>query len=293
MRILITGSTGMLGSYLFKALKSDYQVFGTGRKKIYEDSENFLEFNLLDNSFKKLISWSSPNVIVHCAAITNLDFAEKNQDLTFQTNTHSLEKLSNEATDCKIIFISSDAVFSGEISSPDETSNVSPINIYGKSKVLGERSINNNSTNNVAIRTTILGKNVDKQKTGFVEWLVNSLANNLRVELFEDAFFTPVTTWDLAKDIKYIIDSDLKGVNGIVHISSSEPISKYKFGLKLCKELKLNTNLIKPCMLREKSLVAKRSLNQSLNSSYYYAKSNFKQKSVDEVVESIAKRFLF
>ena len=158
---------------------------------------------------------------------------------------------------------------------------------------MGERLIKNNNTNNVAIRTTILGKNVDKQKTGFVEWLVNSLANNLRVELFEDAFFTPVTTWDLAKDIKYIIDSDFKGVNGIVHISSLEPVSKYKFGLKLCKELKLNTNLIKPCMLREKSLVAKRSLNQSLNASYYYAKSHFKQKSVDEVVESIAKRFLF
>ena len=113
----------------------------------------------------------------------------------------------------------------------------------------------------------------------------------MKVKLFEDVYFTPVTTWDLAEDIKYIIDHDIYGINGVIHISSSEPISKFDFGLKLCKQLKLDSNLIEPCTLNDKGFVAKRSKNQSLNSSYYYSTSNIKQKSIEEVVETIAKDF--
>ena len=90
MRLLITGASGMLGATLVQKFSNKFDVFATSRKNFKGNpAKNFLEFDLIENSYSKLIEWSKPNVIIHCAAITDLDYSELNKNTVYAINSES------------------------------------------------------------------------------------------------------------------------------------------------------------------------------------------------------------
>ena len=158
--------------------------------------------------------------------------------------------------------------------------------IYGKSKDLGEFFILNSNRNFLVLRTTIVGLNNFRIKSGFVEWIIDSIKNKKTITLFDDVLFTPITVWDLIKEIIYLIRKD-NGESEILHICGSEDVTKYYFGICLAKELNLEKQYIQKGSIRNYKERAKRSNDQTLDCSYYQKKYNRILPKLSETIKSI------
>ena len=289
MRILITGASGMLGATLVKNWQDKFEVFATDKENFENSSaKNFMEFDLLSESYDALMNWAKSDIIIHCAAITNVDYCEQNPEQAMAVNAESVNKFLKYGSDARLIFISSDSVFPDEIHLASEKDLTSPENVYGKSKEVGENYINNASGEHVAIRTTIVGKNINPSYQGFVEWIVNTVKEGKEIILFDDALFTPITTWHLANEMEWIMKSN---ISGIVHVAGREPISKYDFGKKICEGLELDTKLIRKGSMDNIKFNAKRSNDQTMDSGFYHSISNRFLPSVDETMDIIVEHF--
>jgi len=289
LRVLITGASGMLGATLVEKWQDHYDIYATDKESFIENpAKNFMEFDLLSSSYRSLITWARPNVIVHCAAITNVDICEEHPDQAMEVNAESVKKFLQSDANARLIFISSDAVFPDRLPMATEKDQTSPENVYGKTKETGEKYIKDASGDHIAIRTTIVGKNINPSYQGFVEWIVNSVKNGKEIILFEDVLFTPITTWHLANEMEWVMRSN---ISGIVHVAGGEPISKYDFGKKICEGLELDTKLIRKGSMDNVKFNAKRSNDQTMDSGFYHSLSSRFLPSADETVDIIVEHF--
>ena len=99
-----------------------------------------------------------------------------------------------------------------------------------------------------------------------MEWIVHSVKRGNEIKLFDDTFFTPITTWHLSDELEWVINNQ---ISGIVHIGGTEPVSKYEFGKKICEGLYLDASLIRKGCLNDVTFKAKRSKDQTLDSRNY------------------------
>ena len=289
MRALITGASGMLGAALVKKWQNKFEVFATDKKNFTNSpAKNFMPFDLLSNSYDELMQWAKPDIIIHCAAITNVDYCEENPKQAMAVNADSVKKFLKYGSDSRLIFISSDAVFPDEIHMASEKDQTSPENVYGQTKEIGEKYIEESMGSHVVIRTTIVGKNINPLNQGFVEWIVNSVKSGKDIKLFDDAIFTPISIWDLAKEIEWIMKSD---ISGVFHLVGETPISKYDFGKKICERLGLDTKLIKKGSINDIVFKAKRSKDQTMDSIHYQFISKRSLPIISETIHLIVNYF--
>jgi len=288
-KILITGASGMLGTTFVKDWQDKYDIFATDKDNFTDNPAiKFMEFDLLSEYYDALITWAKPDIIVHCAAITDVDYCEENPEQAMAVNAESVNKFLKYDSGARIIFISSDAVFPDGIHLASEKDQTAPENYYGKTKEVGEKYIKEAIGSHVAVRTTIVGKNINPSYQGFVEWIVNSVKNGKEIDLFDDAIFTPITTWHLVNELGWIMENN---ISGIVHIAGKEPISKYDFGKKICEGLGLDTQLINNGSIDDVNFKAKRLKDQTMDSGYYHFLSNRSLYSVSKTVDIIVKHF--
>jgi dTDP-4-dehydrorhamnose reductase len=291
LNILITGASGMLGLSLASSLMDKHNIFGTGSSDLNNVNFNYLKFDLLNQSYNELIKWCKPDLIIHCAAITDADYCENNPWDALNVNGFSVKKLIDSTKDyVKIIFISTDAVFNDRTHMANESDLTSPENIYGKSKELAEFFLQNSNREFLILRTTIVGLNEFTQRKGFLEWIINSVKSKKAISLFDDVLFTPISIWDFIKEINFIIENDL--INSrVFHLSGSEAITKYEFGLTLIKKLSLDTNYILKGRLINNNFKAKRANNQTLDSLKYEKEFNRKLPNIRQTIISIINRY--
>ena len=259
MNILITGSCGMLGQYFCKYFEKKNNIFKISKRKIFEDqylSIDFLDFN--NKNIRRLEKFVEPDIIIHSAALTNVDLCEKDQAIAKKINYDSTKKIIQIFKGVKIIFISSDAVF-GEKIERFENSEVSPINYYGKTKILSEDLILKQK-NGIVIRTTPIGIN-SLDKNSFVDLMYASLKSNKKINMFKNVFFNPIHSEMLINYIEKIIISKK---NGIWHINGKDICTKYDFAISFCSKLGIDKNLIVSSEYSKKMLYAHRSNNQIL-----------------------------
>lgn len=267
-RVLVTGASGMLGYSLSKFLKNYYDVYRTDVVS-FDECNKFLKFDLEKDDYELLLEWSNPDLIIHCAALTNGNYCQNNPIKAFEINSFSTYKLlKHSKLNTKIIYISTDAVFSSSNKFPNEKTLTNPENIYGKSKELGEFFVLNSNRDFLILRTTIVGKNFLDSKNGFVEWIINSVKKNENVTLFSDVIFNPISIWDFINEIYFLI-SNGNFYNNIFNICGNENITKFDFGLELIREFNLNESYIVDSKISDFSLRAKRSNDQSLDCSKY------------------------
>ena len=279
----------MLGATIVKKWRNRFEVFATDKDNFTNNPvKNFMNFDLMSESYDALMNWAKPDVIIHCAAITNVDYCEDNPEQAMAVNAESVNKFLKYGSDARLIFISSDAVFPDGIHMATEKDQTTPENIYGKTKETGEKYINNALGSHLAIRTTIVGKNINPSYQGFVEWIVNTVKNRKEITLFEDVLFTPITTWHLANELEWIMEND---VSGVIHIAGQESISKYDFGKKICQGLELDTKLIRKGSMDSIKFNAKRSNDQTMDSGFYHSLSSRLLPSADETVNIIVEYF--
>ncbi|CAN5672089.1 SDR family oxidoreductase [soil metagenome] len=235
MRILVTGAAGMLGSTIVERWRQRYEVFATARTPFEAKGWEFRPFDLTEKDHSSLTEWARPDVIVHCAAWTALDACEQEPERTLEINGRSVERLLAAAPNARMIFISSDAVLGDREGPLGEDAPPHPLNAYGRSKQLGEELLAARDAG-VAVRTTVVGWNVDARKQSFVEWMVRALERNEKITLFSDALFNPIAASLLADELEKMLTDGRKGV---WNVSAHDSTSKFEFGKLLAARLGL------------------------------------------------------
>ena len=248
MKILITGANGMLGQDLCPILEDEeFDVIETGHDVLdITDTENIEE---VFENYK-------PDFVINCAAYTNVDKAEDEEELAFKINaqgSENLAKICNEL-DIPILYISTDYVFDGTKKGkylPDDKTN--PINVYGKSKLAGEEAIRKNEKHYI-VRTSWLyghhGKN-------FVETMIG-LKDREELKVVDDQIGCPTWTVELSNGIVKIIKEKMP--YGTYHVCGSGHTSWYGFAKKIFELYGANVNL-QPCTTDEFPRKAKRPKN--------------------------------
>ena len=250
-KILLTGASGLFG-YNYSRYNKKFKLISTQNKKKIS-SKNKINLNLLNKTQlnKKILS-IKPDIIIHAAALTNIEKCESNKKLTRKLNIEVTKNIiqCSKKLGCKLVFISTDHLFSKKKKYFKEKEKTNPLNYYAKSKKISEDLILNNLYNFIIIRTNFFGWGPDHRKS-FSDTIIDNLKKNKNLELFDDVYFNPVNVTYLCYIINKLIQKD---INGVFNVTSNKAISKYKFGLLLCKEFNLNRNLIKPIKLLDKKI---------------------------------------
>lgn len=251
--ILVTGSTGQLGSDIVKELlKRGYSTLSPNRS----------EFNLCsEDSIRNYILNSNCEAIVHCAAYTQVDKAEDEKDLCIKINATATKHIVKCAKilDIPMIYISTDYVFDGtkdgEYTENDETN---PINIYGESKLAGEKYVQEILDKYYIVRTSwvfnINGKN-------FIETMLRLSKANNQLSIVNDQIGSPTYTKDLSR---LLVDMLETSKYGLYHATNEGYCSWYEFANTIFKLANINID-IKAINSNEYASRAKRPLNSKLS----------------------------
>ncbi len=233
MKIGITGANGMLGKALIMHLSKVHKLFATSRNQGLEgENIDWNCFDLTDNML--LLKWLNkvkPDVVIHCAAIVNIDSCEEHVDKAIAIHVEATKTMLDylNANNGRLIYISTDSVFDGEKQGAySESDLVNPLNVYAKTKIMGEKSVQS-MNNGLVLRTNIIGW-TKESKISFAEWVLKSLVEKTQLSLFHDVYFSPLHVDDLSSIIEKIID---KPIFGLYHCSSRDSFSKYDFGKKM------------------------------------------------------------
>ena len=267
MKVLITGSSGMLGKDIVEILSNNINcsVYGFSRTvnpRFGDDHQvigDLTDFEFLSSSLEKI----NPDVIIHCAAIVNVDECETNKrvaEALHRDVTGILARYKSGST--RFIYISTDSVFDGQKGGYTEEDIPNPINYYAKTKRDGEIAVLANNHNAVVIRTNIYGFHLEHGKS-LVEWAINNLKQGKSISGFTDVYFNPVYTKQLGEVIKDIIPA--KHFKGVLNVTSKEYCNKYEFLLRIAQQFNFNPNLVVKNSVRNFKFLAPRPINTTLN----------------------------
>jgi dTDP-4-dehydrorhamnose reductase len=241
MRILVTGKNGQLGKSINKIVNT-----GNGKNNYQQDNEFiFVGREELDLSSERSISHyfdrsDKFDVIINCAAYTAVDKAEEEQELVNQVNHLAVKQLAEIAKEqkAKLIHISTDYVFDGESDKPYiETDKTNPINVYGKTKLAGEKALQEAMSNNaIIIRASWL---YSEYGNNFVKTMLRLGKERDEINVVSDQIGSPTYATDLAKAILKIIDNknyqDKEQSTEVYHYSNKDKISWYEFAKEIFK----------------------------------------------------------
>jgi dTDP-4-dehydrorhamnose reductase len=205
-----------------------------------------------------LVERVRPDWIVNCAAAIDADALETDEARADRVN-HRLPAALAAAADAsraRLVHVSTDLVFDGVARVPyTEDDEPAPVNVYGRSKLAGERAVLAQAPDSVVGRTTIYGWNTVR-KQSLAEWFLGRLEAGEEAPGFEDAWFTPINTAHLAEAILGLLERGAPG--GVVHLTGSECISKYEFGRRVARTFGFDERLVRPARLGDHGFVARR-----------------------------------
>ena len=269
MKVLVFGSSGLLGYSLIEELKKSFEVVGTTRKisDKHKTSYYFVEDILCMDLLEQCISDVEPEVAINCISLRDINSANPDQlRHVFSDFPKNLSDLSLKYN-FRLVQISSDAVFSGKKGNYIEQDIPDPIDNYGIAKLEGESL----SENSLIIRTSLIGHSINGE-SGLLDWFIKQK----KCTLYKNAIFSGLPVNEISRIIsKYFIKD--KNLTGIFHISSN-PISKYDL-LSIVKEkYKLNIKIASDEDYK---------IDRSLNSSKFQKFTGYRIKSWNDMISTM------
>ena len=246
MNILVTGANGQLGHEMQRVAKSSNHNY------IFTDVADGYEKLDITNieDIRNMVKNNNVDIIVNCAAYTNVDKAESDYDTADLINNTAAGNLATAMKEAggTLIHISTDYVFQGDRNTPcQEDWTTNPLGVYGKTKLAGEAAIATTGCNSIIIRTAWLYSQWGKN---FVKTMQSLTATHDTLKVVFDQVGTPTFAGDLADTIAHIINTGQTNKTGIYHFSNEGVCSWYDFAKLICK-LSGNTCDINPCYSEE------------------------------------------
>ena len=261
-KVLLIGGSGLLGSVLSNLFEDAFITYNSTQI----NRKNSFKLDISDSeSLKFLLQKLEPNTIIVTAALTDVDRCETNPEMARSINTAPLSIIISYLRERKgrLIQVSTDYVFSGEKGNYMEDDGRNPINVYGKTKKDAEDLIYASNIDFTIVRTSgIFGTNESTGKTNFFTWIYKNLKEGININLVTDQYYSPVLNIILAKAIHEIYDN---GINGTIHFSSIDAVSRLDFGNMVADIFNFNRELIHPVKMKDIPWIARRPNNSSLN----------------------------
>jgi dTDP-4-dehydrorhamnose reductase len=222
----ITGANGLIGNYLVQTaphLAPRWRVRALARKDF-----DLLDFDAIRQEFAK----DQPQLVIHCAAITDVATAQKNPVLAWRVNMEVTKLLAELAAEVSLVFFSTDLVFDGRKGNYTETDAVNPLHLYGETKIAAEEIILK-SPRHLVVRTSINGGVSPSGNRAFNEQLHRSLRQaGQGMKLFVDEFRSPVPAVETARAVWELAQ---KNCAGIYHVAGAKKLSRLQIGELLIK----------------------------------------------------------
>ncbi|SDS29124.1 dTDP-4-dehydrorhamnose reductase [Paenibacillaceae bacterium GAS479] len=231
-RVIVTGAGGQLGTDLVSLLLSEgYEVFGLTRKEL--DFSN-------PSEVYRVVDEIGPDIIIHSGAYTKVDQAEAEPEIAHKVNGDGAGYIAQaaERAGAKLVYVSTDYVFDGTASEPiSESEATNPVNVYGASKLDGERQALAHSGKTFIVRTSWV---YGLHGNNFVRTMLNLARQGKPLSVVDDQFGSPTFTQDLAGCIAKLIRTDRYG---IYHVSNSDCCSWHEFAEAIFQEADLSVDL--------------------------------------------------
>lgn len=233
MKVFIVGASGLVGGNCLKHfteqgwdVKGSYFSYRQPGTVFY----NTLEPEHADNF--DVLSWK-PDVIVHCGAMTHVDYCETHEEESYQQTVQSTWNLVRLANQCKakLVYISTDYVFDGRNGPYREDAPVNPLSVYARHKLEAEQMALNEVSNTLVLRVTNVYGNEARGKN-FVARIVDQCRNNqkLTLKLPYDQYASPTNAWDIARAM-FVLLRD--GRQGVYHIGSTDYMNRVELALRV------------------------------------------------------------
>lgn len=231
MKVLITGASGLLGPYLMDAFKERHQVTGVSSSS----------FDLTVRAdVRAMLSACEPDVVIHAAAMTNVDLCEAQPYLALEVNrTASYWIAGILPSTARLIYISTDMVYP-DLRGPHREADASPVNIYGRSKFAGESCVAFRPQH-LILRTNFFGPSHVASRLSFSDWVRHQLKFSTETPLFfNDVFFNPLHMRTLGELIVELVENH-ETLEGIYNVGASTSMSKAAFAAAVAEQYGLLT----------------------------------------------------
>jgi dTDP-4-dehydrorhamnose reductase len=252
MKILLLGSSGMLGNECKEVLSSDYEVIAPDREDL-----DIISWDVVIEKMQKV----SPDIVLNCAAFTDVDACEKEHFKVRKANLEGPRNLAQGSArfNCKVIHISSDYVFDGKKSLPQpyfEDDPIEPLSAYGRSKYESEAAIKENAPNYIIVRSGWL---YGMKGNNFIKAILKNTLGKKRktLKVVNDQYGSPTWSYRLALQIKELIERDAKGT---YHATAEGYCTPFELSGFVFNKLKLKISL-EPITLTDYKSEAKRPIN--------------------------------
>ncbi len=235
MRVFIAGASGLVGSNCMKHFSEQgWEV--TGSYFSYELPGTVFYNTLEPNDAKNFdVIAYKPDVIVHCGALTHVDYCETHEEESYQKTVQSTKNLIDLAKQCdaRFVYISTDYVFDGVNGPYREDARVNPLSVYARHKLQGEQMSLDELNDTLVLRVTNVYGNEARGKN-FIARIIDQCKNDqkLTLKLPYDQYATPANAWDIARAMFVLLRDNKKG---IYHIASTDYVNRVELALRVLK----------------------------------------------------------
>ena len=282
LKFLVTGSAGLIGRQVVKDLSETHEVFSCYNKSKPEHG-NIIKMDLLNHEMiSNVMSENKPDVVIHLGAMTAVDLCDAQQDNALKINSQATEILAKECSKINsfMVYVSTDYVFNGNSGLYKENDATNPLGFYGKSKLLGEKSIQNFSSNWCIARTsTPFG--LHPTKKSFPIWVIENLQKQKQIDVLTDQFTSPTYVPSLSR---MLIEISERHLTGIIHVAGASKISRYEMASLVSDKLGLDGKLLREISINDIKWEAQRPKDSSLNVSKAISTLNQKPQKIDQDV---------
>jgi dTDP-4-dehydrorhamnose reductase len=262
LTILVTGSAGILGRRLTPILAEDHRVIASIHrnelKLAHPATLEVKKCNLTDvDAAARLIDETKPDIVINCAAMTDVDGCEENPVLAESVNSgvvkNLLRAINREVT--YFVQISTDYVFDGKAGPYPENSAANPVNIYGQTKLDGEAVARSWEGRSLVVRTSALYDCHSTENANLFASTYNRLHDGKPVSAASDLYCNPIWAANLARALKEAVE---KQIRGILNIAGPAYLSRYQFSMAIAEHYEFPRGLVKRLSLAELNRKAQR-----------------------------------
>lgn len=247
MKILVTGSNGLLGQKLTALLGNHphHTLVRTSRTSQEGAPGDWFPMDITDaNSVKSVIDAVKPDAVIHAAAMTMVDDCEQQREACWKANVDGTRNVLQACSEIgtHVIHVSTDFIFDGSTGPLAEEAEPGPVNFYGESKLEAERLVMKYSGDWAILRTVLVyGLTPDRSRSNIVLWVKNNLEAGKPIRVVDDQWRTPTLAEDLAMGCVLAAEHH---ATGIYHVSGPEMLTPYDMAMQTAAYFGLDNSLI-------------------------------------------------